>query len=170
MNVNMKLVVVWGVVIFLMAAIGLVGYVGRDTLIDIEEFNNQQQVQEEDFKVHTCSLTTSKAEIAYNFAVLEDGTVNKVTIEYQALEASQSLNAAVEGLKANAKTGFQAAYNFNSEQKFKLTASISPSLLKQETIDNLKPDANILGIIISNETDYTKYQTLLNNLGTYTCN
>ena len=43
-------------------------------------------------------------------------------------------------------------------------------MITQSTMDKLKPDANILGIIVSNETSYTSYQALLNNLGTYTCN
>ena len=170
MNVNMKLVVVWGIVIFMMAAIGLIGYVGRDTLVDPNDYLDTPSQQEEEFTTHKCSSSSAKADIDYNFAVLDDGTVNKVTIEYQTKEASQSLNAAVEGLKTNAGTGFQAAYNLNTEGTFKLTASIAPNMISQTTIDTLKPDANLLGIIVSNETSYVNYQALLNNLGTYTCN
>ena len=170
MNINMKLVVVWGVVIFMMAAIGLIGYVGRDTLVDPNDYIDPTPQQEDNFTTHKCTSSSAKADIDYNFAVLEDNTVNKVTIEYQTKEPSQALNAAVEGLKSNAGTGFQAAYNLNTEGTFKLTASISPSMITQTTIDKLKIDTNALGIIVSNETSYVNYQALLNNLGTYTCN
>lgn len=166
---NMRLVVVWAAAIVLFAAAGLFGYVVKDTQIDEDRYKDIIQ-DEVDYVEHVCSGKNSNANISYIFQVKSDNLIKKMSISYQTLLSSPKLDSSAESLKGHNASGIESAYNFDSEHRFKLSVTITPSLLSEQTLSIIKDDVDTLGILVKNETNFDEYVNSIKKLGSYTCN
>lgn len=166
---NVRLVVVWAIVIVLLAGAGLFGYVAKDTRVDEDRYKDIIS-EEKDYVEHTCTGKTDKANIDYIFQVTKDNNIKKIVISYQTLNSNPILDSAVESFKSYNTQGLSSAYNFDSEHKFKLSVSLTPSMINEDIKTKINDDCTTLGIAIFSETNYNNYVNSLKNFGSYTCN
>lgn len=167
---NMKVVVVWGFAILLLAVVGIFGFLNQDLLKSPTDFDKPYvPALDTEGKSMVCSIMRDNGNSSYRFIL--DGKTNNIASVYISYSISNAdidtytsannlNNATISGLTTNIS---------GSSTDFAIDITANVGQLDTVALEESATDLSKLGIIIENITDYDIYKSVLLASDAYIC-
>ena len=157
---NSKVAAVWIIVIIVLVVIGIIGAANQDLLVKDDKKEEPIFIKLPDST--NCKKQDDAKNVVYSFGK------DKLTISYDLVYPSHELFVAASNICGtrngeactNKLSGVKMILK-GEETDFVFILDVDPTKVKTTELDKYKESLEQLEIVISNETDFAKYQELL---------
>ena len=168
---NIKVVIIWGFAIIILAGLGAFGYFNQDLLLLEEEEYIPAPSPSSISK--TCRSTTDNGESIYKFTIKDD-LVNVIWISYTTkvsdLEGYEAANSISNEITSKTLNGITSAGLQGGSADYSLKIQFNPKEYDKARVEELTNEFSKLSMVIDSIDDYETYKLALANLGgTYIC-
>lgn len=167
---NMKVVVIWGVVVILFAGIGIFGFLNQDLLQDHSGLDKPYvPVVETEGKSMVCTNARDNGNSSYRFIL--DETTNNITsvnISYSVSGADIDTYTSATNLSNATINGVTIGLSGTSTD-FVLIITANVGSMDTVALAEYASDLSKLGIIVESVTDYDTYKTALSATNIFNC-
>lgn len=168
---NMKVVIVWGFAIVLLAGLGLFGYFNQDLLLIDDNEYVPMAAPEATSKI--CRASSDESDSIYNFTI-KDNVISTVVITYKAksmdLEGYEAASTIAGEIQEKRLNGVTSAGLSGGTSDYSLRIQFNPKEYDKVRVEELTNEFSKLSMVIDSINDYNTYKTAISQIGNnYTC-
>lgn len=170
---NMKVIIIWGFAIVVLAGIGIFGYFNQDLLLLDDNEYVPTPVPAVEASAKMCRATSDENESIYNFTI-KNGVINNIWISYTAkssdLEGYEAASTIASEIQSGKLNGITSAGLSGTSSDYSLKIQFNPKEYDKVRVEELTNEFSKLSMVIDSINDYDTYKMAISQIGnTYNC-